>query len=544
MTIQDVTASWTVDYVVLVPGSPEEHSARHVPGPLSAGSGRLVADLLADESERWRGRAATSGPRARMRRWLRVVQLLSRNPGVFRLLKVAPWTFRATFRSSDDQLWDPRRSLGHERVWTSREAGLWGARMHALDYGVEFGFFKEFEEFGAFVVDAIPKVVEGTSDVRLEREVYSDARVWLENVLSRGDRNCLLNACEVIPRAFPVRARLLAALGRTESSRALVVDFRPAAPERTPNPEVGVVRRGVVAHGQVPWTADARPIIGCSSMRPTEPSPPRPAWRPRADCMVGAIPATSMREFAGPALFVGSAANWYHFLVEGLSYGEDALRVANQTLPVILESSSPHQVADACRLVTGVDPIRVDLYEAVQMDELFLAGAASPVPHEPLLRDPERLRSLAQSIREAVLMQGISASQGRKIYIRRSRRQLRPLQNAQRLYRLLDNRGFSEVDPHSMTLAEQVRAFAEADVVVAESGAALTNMMFCRPDATVIEIVPYNADREFWSGFAAIFGLSHHGIVSTKRILGRFGLAADAVAVDTGQVAKVLDTCL
>uniref|UniRef100_A0A7S3W232 Glycosyltransferase 61 catalytic domain-containing protein n=1 Tax=Emiliania huxleyi TaxID=2903 RepID=A0A7S3W232_EMIHU len=47
-----------------------------------------------------------------------------------------------------------------------------------------------------------------------------------------------------------------------------------------------------------------------------------------------------------------------------------------------------------------------------------------------------------------------------------------------------------------MALVEQVRLFTNASLVVAGHDGALTNLLFCRPFTTVVEITPYVGQAE------------------------------------------------
>lgn len=52
----------------------------------------------------------------------------------------------------------------------------------------------------------------------------------------------------------------------------------------------------------------------------------------------------------------------------------------------------------------------------------------------------------------------------------------------------LEERGFSKVDPGSLSVQEQINSFHAAKVVVAPHGAGLTNMVFCEPGTKVLEL--------------------------------------------------------
>lgn len=53
----------------------------------------------------------------------------------------------------------------------------------------------------------------------------------------------------------------------------------------------------------------------------------------------------------------------------------------------------------------------------------------------------------------------------------------------------LERRGFVRVDPGELSVREQIDTFAAADVVVGVHGAALTNLLFCRPGVRVLHLM-------------------------------------------------------
>jgi capsular polysaccharide biosynthesis protein len=50
--------------------------------------------------------------------------------------------------------------------------------------------------------------------------------------------------------------------------------------------------------------------------------------------------------------------------------------------------------------------------------------------------------------------------------------------------------GFHVMRPAETSLGDQIAAFRDAKVVVAVHGAGLTNIIFCRPGSTLVEIFP------------------------------------------------------
>ena len=62
-------------------------------------------------------------------------------------------------------------------------------------------------------------------------------------------------------------------------------------------------------------------------------------------------------------------------------------------------------------------------------------------------------------------------------------------------------------------LAEQIALFRTADVVVAQHGAALSNLIWMRPKTNVFEFVPNPAEHCHFQNLSPIFGIRHHILI-------------------------------
>jgi capsular polysaccharide biosynthesis protein len=76
----------------------------------------------------------------------------------------------------------------------------------------------------------------------------------------------------------------------------------------------------------------------------------------------------------------------------------------------------------------------------------------------------------------------------RKIFIGRGEAKHRPLIHEKEIWAQLQKRGFDSVDCGKMPVQKQGEVFGSADVVVGAHGAALTNLVFCRPGTRVVEL--------------------------------------------------------
>ena len=76
----------------------------------------------------------------------------------------------------------------------------------------------------------------------------------------------------------------------------------------------------------------------------------------------------------------------------------------------------------------------------------------------------------------------------RKIFVGRADARHRVLQHESEICRQLVLRGFEAYECEGKSVAEQARLFHLAETIVAAHGAALTNLVFCEPGTTVLEL--------------------------------------------------------
>jgi len=79
---------------------------------------------------------------------------------------------------------------------------------------------------------------------------------------------------------------------------------------------------------------------------------------------------------------------------------------------------------------------------------------------------------------------------GELLFVIRNESSMRRILNEDALLPGLKDMGFRVISPATLSLPEQIDAFRNARIVLSAHGAQLTNIIFCRPKTTLIEIFP------------------------------------------------------
>ena len=72
--------------------------------------------------------------------------------------------------------------------------------------------------------------------------------------------------------------------------------------------------------------------------------------------------------------------------------------------------------------------------------------------------------------------------------------------------------GYEILYPNRLSLGEQLSKLQNADYIISQTGAALTNMFFLSPQSSVIELRFGSYGKNFWSDYARAAQLNYHFI--------------------------------
>lgn len=146
----------------------------------------------------------------------------------------------------------------------------------------------------------------------------------------------------------------------------------------------------------------------------------------------------------------------------------------------------------------------------------------------------------------AVPANGSFATTGKRLFVSRAGAK-RNLQDESAVFAELQKRGFESVRLDGRTVTEQAQLFSEADVVVGVHGAGLTNLLFCRPGATVVEIHSASWLHPCYWDLAVNMRLRYHGYCEAQRTDNSRGFAwntSASIPVDPQAFGAFIDQVL
>ncbi len=222
----------------------------------------------------------------------------------------------------------------------------------------------------------------------------------------------------------------------------------------------------------------------------------------------------------GPVITLAAMAaggNYFHFLfnsVARLVYLPQPRDIPPLTRWLVNGPVTP-LVAEAFALF-GLDPqqlIDVNAAPAWRVADLL----APPLIQNQFVVPPHA----CEFLRRHVLPHTTCRERRRRIFVDRSDAPRRQIANLRSLEAALERFGVEVVQLTGLSLVDQASLFRSAELVIANHGAALSNLVFCEPRTRVIQILaPGMMEREYRT-------LSHHGGLRHDYLVAPFARADD-----------------
>jgi len=249
------------------------------------------------------------------------------------------------------------------------------------------------------------------------------------------------------------------------------------------------------------------------------------------------IKLPKVHELAGKTLFLSNRSNYWHLLADELCdlslLTKSGIKL-NQFDHIVFEKSH-FNAGKELQEIFGLNQVnQVSLQEQlhIECEELYFFTGSFCLSKGALSLVQYKIKS---SLEQSSSKSGKSS---KRIVVSRGSSTTRRWLNENECISSLDSHGFKLIDPSKLSLAQQVDAFSNADIILGPHGAGLTNIMFCNPGTKVIEVRAQEQGGEYSSAscyeeLSVILGIEHHTFhcpsIERKELRGRSIEDADLV---------------
>ena len=209
--------------------------------------------------------------------------------------------------------------------------------------------------------------------------------------------------------------------------------------------------------------------------------------------------------------------NYYHWLIDLLPRIA-ALRTHGdlESFDRLLINGSGAPYEKSTLKALRVPPNKIMYVDASDRFQIEKATITS-MDHASKVVAPWKIKTLGR-LRDS--LPGAEGAGARRLYVSRKHAAVRRVENEPEFENLLRDQGFTSVAPESHPWADQVRMFANAEVVLAPHGAALANIAFCKPGTLIAEINTTAGYRDFFLQLAAAASLRYRLLEAQPRVAG------------------------
>jgi capsular polysaccharide biosynthesis protein len=267
-------------------------------------------------------------------------------------------------------------------------------------------------------------------------------------------------------------------------------------------------------------------------------SPYYGAWRATQHPIFLNVRLPAVEDMAGTVgvLTTRGVDNYYHFLTDVLPRLELLRRADIEPERFLVNRSTTFQ----CELLDALAIPEQRVVESARHPHIRAEQLIVPSLPDSHLRTPPWIASW---LRERFLPTDVAPPHRRFYVTRGNRKHTRRVENETHVIAALAPFGFETIDPGTLTFADQVRLFAEAEFVVGAHGAALTNLVFCPEGAAVIELFPPDyVNVCFWALATAVGTLRYRYLVGDGlpgRVRPMLGVASD-LTVNPGRLVELI----
>jgi len=219
------------------------------------------------------------------------------------------------------------------------------------------------------------------------------------------------------------------------------------------------------------------------------------------------------------AFLDATAPNYAHWLTEVLPRIVAFCSLEQYAkVPIIVNDGLHRNIMESLELVAGFDRniIILPLGRSIHVGAAYITSATGYVPFE---RRNTKLDGHSHGVfsptafseMRRILVNAVKAMPSpdwpKKIYLRRNSG-VRKVLNSSEIERALVALGYAVIEPEKLSFTQQVQLFSHAESVVAPSGAAAANIIFCPPGTRITILIGRfpNTSYWYWQNIAAASG--------------------------------------
>ncbi|MDC0864840.1 glycosyltransferase family 61 protein [Rickettsiaceae bacterium] len=242
--------------------------------------------------------------------------------------------------------------------------------------------------------------------------------------------------------------------------------------------------------------------------------------------------------------------NYFHWLVENLPR---LLLTDNidDSVPILLEEGLPQQFYDALNIMNLKKRKIIYLKKnaAYKVKKLYYPSSLSivhdnygkPLYNKDSIYSDDGILYLRNNVLKSLSLE--KQQKKRRIFISRKNSDYRQLINTTQVEELLISRGFEILFPENLSFISQVKLFAQAEIIIGQSGAGMTNFVFADPKCRIIMMVSNapSTNLYLFGNLASALGMNIEYLIGKHfNIRKKCSIHAD-FSVDTNMLTKYLN---
>jgi len=139
--------------------------------------------------------------------------------------------------------------------------------------------------------------------------------------------------------------------------------------------------------------------------------------------------------------------------------------------------------------------------------------------------------------------ESVKSVAGKKVYVSRRDAPTRMFLNEEEVCEVLQGHGFDIVELTPLNVWEKIAVFRDADYIISQTGAGLTNLMFCGANVNVLELVDERFVYPLYASLGTYKGGNHHAhFFSNDSVMGRTNAVVAKSSLDIKEFEQALIT--